>query len=467
MRRMFSLAFFFCFTQHSLASSSVLEMKTVIQAAMKSAPSLETIRAGANKIEGKASANVGIFDPTLSAHYKNKDGYYQREFQSIGVEQLTPFWGTKLYTNYRKSAGTIPIYELADETLNRGEWSAGATIPILKGGLTDEYRTKLGASRKESESAQFSLKNSELEIARITSNLYWDWVLSGHRYQINQALYQLALDRDRQIRLRADHGDIPAIEKDENRRSILQREALALAAYRAFQKTALDLSLFYRGQNGESVIPTEKELPASISLPPSPALEDSFSMGAAVSQKVLPTHPNWGSLQALEDKANIELKWARVQHLPELNMKLATSQDRGEGSKTLQSREFIFGLQLEMPLFFRSARGEIASSSAEISRIEANKRLFQDQLQIRITDSLQSLQNNQERVQILAQEVQATSTVEQAERIRFQHGDSTLLMVNLREQMTADAKIKEIQARSEYWKSWVDNQLNMAIRFWE
>jgi hypothetical protein len=56
-----------------------------------------------------------------------------------------------------------------------------------------------------------------------------------------------------------------------------------------------------------------------------------------------------------------------------------------------------------------------------------------------------------ERVRLAIEENELALTLEKGERARFAHGDSNLIFVQLREQTTADAATRKIDALLDYW----------------
>ena len=60
------------------------------------------------------------------------------------------------------------------------------------------------------------------------------------------------------------------------------------------------------------------------------------------------------------------------------------------------------------------------------------------------------------RVALARAQVEAARALADAERSRFQRGDSTLLFVNIREQAEADAELLEIEALADYHRAAVD-----------
>ena len=55
-----------------------------------------------------------------------------------------------------------------------------------------------------------------------------------------------------------------------------------------------------------------------------------------------------------------------------------------------------------------------------------------------------------------------TRRVEDAERLRFELGDSTLFVLNQREQATAEAAIREANALADYFRAYAAYELAIA-----
>jgi outer membrane protein TolC len=71
----------------------------------------------------------------------------------------------------------------------------------------------------------------------------------------------------------------------------------------------------------------------------------------------------------------------------------------------------------------------------------------------KIRDTGQAVNVARERFLLASQEVEMARKLEKAERIRFKAGTSNLFIVNLREQSTADARIREAGALETYFRA--------------
>ena len=97
-----------------------------------------------------------------------------------------------------------------------------------------------------------------------------------------------------------------------------------------------------------------------------------------------------------------------------------------------------------------------------MDRIRAEQRLFQDQILADIRTALIALQAAQQSVELARAELELTRVLEEAERVQFREGSSTLLIVNLREQATADAAMSLVDAEKKLQMAYITYHLSLG-----
>lgn len=88
--------------------------------------------------------------------------------------------------------------------------------------------------------------------------------------------------------------------------------------------------------------------------------------------------------------------------------------------------------------------------------MEAKARLTRDKIVTEVRDSLSALHAADERVGLARSAADVARRLAQAELARFEHGATSLLFVNLREQTAADAELKEVKALVDYHRAVVN-----------
>ena len=134
-------------------------------------------------------------------------------------------------------------------------------------------------------------------------------------------------------------------------------------------------------------------------------------------------------------------------------MGLAFSKDLGEGSYTRTPPVLEGNILIDIPIPNRTAKGRLGVAEAAIARLQAQAQLIRDRIRAEVQDVQSLLQAAEQRTAVAQAELELSQKVEEAERQRFELGDSTLVFVNLREQATAEAALREIDARLDYHRA--------------
>ncbi len=428
-----------------------LSLGEVLSAADALFPSLTAARADGDAADGEALAAAGSFDPVwrTRAFGVATGGYPQARVDSL-VEVPTTLWGTSLFGGYRLGAGKIQPYYGERETWTLGELRAGAVVPVLRNGPIDRRRANLARAELGQRLAGLSVTQQQLELGRLAAFRYWDWVAAGQRRDVARALLTIAVERDRQLETRAAVGDVAQFDRQDNTRALVQREALLVAAQRGVEQAALELSLFLRDAAGDPVLPADARLPVALPEPTgAPALPPL--------DEVLPRRPDVQRLLGQKQQLLVELRLHQNQLLPALDVGVAVSGDLGASPRpelaALGPAELEFNAVLEVPLLYRAPLGRLQATRAALAKLEAQLRLAQDRVAVELRDATSALTAAHDRVALARQEVAVALQLEGGERTRFGLGDSSLLFVNLREQTTAEARLREVDALLDYHRA--------------
>lgn len=414
-------------------------------------PALTAARADQDAADGEALAAQGAFDPTwrTRAWATPVSGYPQVRVDSM-VEAPTPLWGASFFGGYRLGTGKIQSYYGERETWNAGELRAGAVVPLVRNGPIDRRRATQARAELGRAIAGLSVEQQRLELARLASFRYWDWVAAGRRREIARELLAIARERDQQLETRTAVGDVARFDRDDNRRALVQREALLVSAQRGLEQAAFELSLYLRDAQGDPVQPDDARLPTAL---PEPAAE----VPASDLDDALARRPDVRRLVEQKRQAEVELRFLQNQLLPALDVGAAVSADLGAAPRPelqpLGTPELELSAVLEVPLLYRAPRGRIDVARAALAKLDAQLRLARDRVAVELRDAGSALAAAKERVGLARQEVTVALGLEQGEGKRFTLGDSSLLFVNLREQTTVEARLREVDALVDYQKA--------------
>ena len=85
-----------------------------------------------------------------------------------------------------------------------------------------------------------------------------------------------------------------------------------------------------------------------------------------------------------------------------------------------------------------------------------------EQVSVEVRDAISAVRAAFEGANVLEAEVLAIRQVEDAERLRYDLGESTLFVLNQRELQTADAQVREVSALADYYRALALYELAVA-----
>jgi outer membrane protein, heavy metal efflux system len=227
---------------------------------------------------------------------------------------------------------------------------------------------------------------------------------------------------------------------------LLKRQQQLVKSENELLKAAVELSLFYRDDNGVPITPAENSLPsfvAKCSNPPEAVnLENLVKKAYAIRPEIL---------ILLAETARSKIEQTLGQNLldPRLDLQALTARDYGSGDKSLDETELKLGVKLEVPLELRKGQGRTAVAIAKQRELDQKLIFSRQKIQAEVQKSLLSLELAKTKAELAHQELIAARELQEGEKIRLLNGDSNLIFLNLREQTAAEAAISEIESRME------------------
>ncbi len=426
----------------------VLTLAEVLASVAEHDPRLDAAEQAIAGADGKLLSARGGFDTRARVRGMVEPiGYYRSGVIDVRVEQPTPAYGLTAWAGWRIGVGDFPVYEGKLLTTAGGEVSAGLSLPLWRDGAIDRRRADIRQAKLERERLDRVLDARTLGLEADAAKAYWTWVASGLRLEIERTLLELALERDVGIRRQIELGASEALVGIDNRRVILAREARVVAVERSFQKAALALSLYLRDGAGDPLLAGSDRLPSGLPELPAPELVDIEAEVAAAIER----RPDRDARLANREQAEVELRWARNQRAPKIDVSSWLAKDLGTGPASLQPLEWVAAIELEIPIPLRQARGRVQSANAEVGKIDAELRLLDDTIAVEVLDAHSAVAAAYQRARLAGEQVALAQALAEAEYRRFSLGAGDLLLVNLRELASADAASEQVQAVADFF----------------
>jgi len=442
--------------------SSELRLQDVIDSVYSSYPLLQVAFNARLIADGELLSSQGGFDLKLKGGGTSGPlGFYKTYRYGTGVSQPL-FSGGEVFGGYKIGRGNFQPWFGERQTNDGGEFSAGFAIPLAQNRQIDARRAALFRATYGRDAVEPDIQTQTIAFVWKASYTYWQWVAAGRNHQIARSLLEIARQRNKGLRKRVDVGDLPRIELTDNQRLIVSRQATLIEAKRKLQQSAIKLSLFLRTPDGLPTVPSEDQLPPAF---PEATSVDSDQMDGDI-QSALSNRPELVLLELLRMQLDVDLAQARNLYLPMVDAVLYASQDMGGAASSKRDKtpfELEASLQVSLPLQRRKARGKIQSIEGKRQQLSVKIGFTQDKIVTEVQQVYAALLAAYDRIAKARQSLELAHTMEEAERRKFDLGDSNLLLVNLRELSTADAAKTVLQTLLDYFQAQADYRAAMAL----
>lgn len=425
-------------TAVSQNQDSLLTEKQVLEIVRMFHPVVKQADIGVKKAQADITTARGMFDPSVSS------GHIQKTFD-----------GTDYY-NYSQSEITIPVWfgmnltagvenvkgSRTDPQETPGQTSfAGVSIPLAKNLLMDKRRAVLIQSkifRQLSEEKRKSMIN-DLSLEAIT--YYWNWVQSYQQKEILQQTVQVNRKRLQMVVTAYQQGDRPAIDTTE---ALAQLQSFELALKQAeldFKNAGMELAVFFWNENEEPVLLPDYVIPDTswnkqiLTESEIPALDQLLSS--------LQVHPDILQIDSKLGMLNVEKRLKFQELLPDVNFRYNRL---GSGYRLINpittplfENNFQYGISVGVPLRLSQGRGEFRRARLSVEETRLEKNLKTRNIENNIRTTYNEIFNLLDQIRLMQAQYSNYLNLQRGEEIRYFNGESSLFMINTRENRTLES----------------------------
>lgn len=384
----------------------------------------------------------GAFDPTVTASWDQKKFGGTSYYNYFDAELKIPLpIGADVTVAFDRTMGRY--FNPDRRTPSNGTIEAGISIPLGQRILTDERRNALQqarAARDAGEADRTAIVNKLLFSA---AKDYGAWYESWRRRVIAQEGEALAEFRLQAVRRRVANGESAPIDTIEALLELQRREVTRFEAEASFYLASLDVTAYIWDDAGR---------PAPLPADAKPLLLgiegvgiDSTRLGQLLDVATR-RNPDLLKVQARVKQAEAQRLFSTQALLPLAEAKLAglgandSEQSFFDGERL--DNNYKAGLVIKSPLLFLKETGRFASTGQrlEFQRLERDRLRREIEFDVRaaIFDLF-----NLERLRLRqVANVRNARLLRDAEQVRYENGEGTLLILNLRERLVLDESVK-------------------------
>lgn len=450
--RIIILSIILCFNSLASAqdSTSVISLSEYLGYVKAFHPIVKQANLVINESEAKLMKARGAFDPKLEVDYDRKKFKNTEYFDKLNAAFKIPTWfGIEFKGNIEENTGQFLNPE-ADVPLD-GLYSAGVSVPVARGLLTNKRMAMLRQSRlyvKQAKADRQLLVNDILYDATVS---YFNWLRTYNEKRVYEDFLTNVEVRFNGIKKSYEVGDKPAIDTLEARIALNNRKLNLEKARIKFIKSSLELSNYlWLNENTpieieDNIIPdidTFKTIDATLN-----------TSGLDIETFNIDEHPKLQSLDYKVRSLTIEKRLKANNLLPQIDLQYNFLSETPEVARSFSTSAYKSGVNVSFPLFLRKERGDL-----KLAKIKIQDTRFDIQnTRVSLSNKINAI--NQELDSYILQNDYTETIVSDyavmlsAEERKFFLGESSLFLVNSRESKLIDAKLKAIEIENSFFKT--------------
>jgi outer membrane protein TolC len=399
----------------------------------------------------------GGFDPKTFAGYSNKqfNGKDYFQFGEAGVK--IPTWaGLELKGAYNYASGDFLNPE--NKLPKTGQANFGLEWSLGQGLLFDERRANLQLARTGIDMREAERRALQNDLLLEAAKTYWSWVYAQQAVQITDNALGQALIRHRGLTESFRQGDKPAIDTLETFIQLQSRTLDVQFARTEAQNAAVALSVFLWNADNQTIAPA--------SLPAAPALVGAaqtstfqYNLNDLIAQ-ARSQHPDIQLYQNKLKQLATERRLKNEKRKPVVNLSYYLLGDgwtffptASANGPAVLANDVKWGLDVSYPLFNRKARGEYQLNQVKIAQTELELQQKIQSVQAKVQQYANDWENLRAQVQLFQDMTNNFKSLLDAETVKFQQGESSIFLINTREQRWIDTQLKFLKLLAEWQKT--------------
>lgn len=453
IRILCSLLLISCLTKSVAQSNNpvVFSPQQFIEQVRQFHPVAKQAKIVVQKADAELLAAKGLFDPTaqLNAERKTFDG--KNYFFYTNPEVKLPTWiGADFKAGLENNGGQF----LNPEVTRSQSSYLGFEMPLARGLVMDKRRAAVEQARlfrSQSDQERLGIINDLLFDSYIT---YWEWAGAYQLYSIYSRFLEISRDRLRFVRIAFFNGDRSVMDTVEALTQVQNFEMLQANALMRFNNTRLELSNFlWEERDSAYIIPTNY-VPDTTQFVMYQLADQLDNYVSRANQE----NPFLRMYDFKLDALEVERKLKFQSLLPYFNVKYNLLNQgynvfRNFDAAALFTNNYKWGIDFKIPLFLREGRGDYRKAKLKIqeTNLEVSNKRWQIENKVRFYYNEMTLLEKQ--LRITQQALNNYQILLRNETLRFENGESSLFLVNTRENKVMESMEKLVELRIKYYKS--------------
>ncbi len=397
-------------------------------------------------------AAKGNYDPFVSGVYDQKQFNGTNYFTTLSSEIKQPLFTSQyLKFGYEYGNGTYVNPELS--TSQQGLPYVGLEVGVLQGLVIDKRRAEV---LKSKEYLNYYDAEKQIQLNTLlfeSSQRYFDWLYSAKQMALNNYFMEVARQRLKGIEALANIGEKAAIDTIEAAIFFQSRLLDLQSALIDYQKNTNDLSSFnWQDENGPN---------SSNKYEPTDSLDSYFNKIKTILTETLyqgeVSNPVISKYNSFQKVLQIENRLKKETIKPNLNVKYNfLSNNPSSANLAFSNNNYKWGLNLSFPLLLRNSVNEYKMSKIVLQNNGLELTNKKNELKFKIETLKQTISILAQQLQNAALNANYNKQLVEAEKLKFSNGESSLFMVNTRENKWLESELKLAEYKLKFIKTFLN-----------
>ncbi|GAB3710792.1 TolC family protein [Flavobacterium koreense] len=404
----------------------------------------------ANLEVNSAQANLmmarGGFDPKIEVDFDKKQFKDSQYYSLLNSSFKIPTWyGIEVKAGFDNSEG---VYLNPQNTLpNQGLTSLGITVPLGQGLLINQRMADLRKAKIQIQLSQAERKLQAIEVLYNASVAYFNWKRNYSEVQLYTEYLKNAEIRFNGVASLIKNGDKPAIDSVEagiivrNRKLSLEDSQLKLI------KSKLELSNFLWLENN---VPLELQDTIIPEIKLENTIKETLKTNELLVENIsIENHPKINSLQSKLDILEVERKLKANSLLPKIDLGYHYLSEQSAWNNT-NFNNYKVGVNFSFPIFLRKERGGLQLAKFKIQDTQYSLDLERVQLKNKINAQQTEINSLERQRKLISDLVKDYNTMLSSEERLFSFGESSIFLINSRENNLVSSQLSELSLENRY-----------------
>lgn len=407
-------------------------------------------------------AAKGNFDPQLNSSFNSKQYNSKNYFNYGSAEIKQPLFSShylKMGYQYGQGLNLNPEFETSEAGLPY----VGVEVSLLQGLIIDKRRAELKKANYYSDFYKDEQKIQLNELFYYASTTYLEGVYSKKINSIYAYFSNLAQQRLTGISELTNVGEKPAVDTIE---------AAIYLQGRLLEMQASEIELNKKSTEIQTLISNSEEL-VKDPIVYTDSLDQLYLSARIAIQQFLPnetiSNPLLSQYIAKQKILETELRLKRELIKPVLDVSYNfLSNDNQPYLQGFTTNAYKWGATFSFPLYLRKARNEYKMAQIAVQNNELETINKQNQFSNKRKFIVETLKVCQEQIINAEKSVNYSNLLVEAEKLKFMNGESSLFLVNARENKWLENELKLAEYKLKYLKTilelvYTDGNLNYEL----